>query len=93
MKGNGKKAHATRREADRIRHLEGQVRDNLIRAAAAMTEPSPENKGVALFYATLATIRLAESDAQGAAEQLALSMIRAASGRPAQRQPGPYSGT
>lgn len=89
---NGAKAYETRKAAEALRHAEGQARDLFAKAAAAMTEPTTENKALALFWAALGLVKMAESDPGDEVLVRVEQVIRRAAGRGAP-SPGPYSGT
>lgn len=89
---DGVKAHETRKAAEALRRAEGDARDLFAKAAAAMTEPTPENKAMALFWGALAIVKMAQSDPHNDTANRVEQVVREAAGR-GDPAPGPYSGT
>jgi hypothetical protein len=67
----------TRKKAERLAWCEERALRYLARAAAAMTEPNPDNKAWAIVWTGMAMLRLAESDPDQAAVDRAEKIIKA----------------
>jgi hypothetical protein len=83
----------TRRAGEHLHWLNNEALRCLSRAAALMTDPDEANKGEALFWTGMATIRIAQGDPELAAHDRCLQIVAALSRRTPPRVPGPYSGT
>lgn len=77
MGGDGHKANETRRAGERIRHALEKAQHSFARAAALLTDPSPDNVGEALFHGALAILKIAESDPGNNAADRAEKIINA----------------
>ena len=83
----------TRKRAEHLRWLDYEALRCLSRAAALMSDPDEANKGEALFWTGMASIRIAQGDPEKAAHDRALQIVAALCRPAAPRVPGPYSAT
>lgn len=60
----------------RQRWAEEEAARCLVKAAAAMTEPTPENKTAALLLSAMAIVRIAESDPEHTVRRKAVQHVR-----------------